>query len=129
MNQSASSSEHPRWHRLLRVAINALEHRAALASLEAGELKRDLALSGALAAAGALTVFLSGVAGLLVVAAAYWDTEYRVRALLVALAVLATCAVGCVAGAWRLLSRMRVLAATREQLKKDKSCLGDLLTD
>jgi uncharacterized membrane protein YqjE len=123
------TEEKSRWRRIVTVAINGVEHRAALASLEFSELKRDLALSGALVLTASFATLLAGTAALLLVAAIYWDTEHRVSAMAIALAVLATLAVGCLAAAWRFVSRLQILPAVREQLKKDRTCLGTILSD
>jgi uncharacterized membrane protein YqjE len=107
--------------------LRAVEHRAALAALELAEAQRLCLRTLTVAVLGAVLLLLAGGTVALLVAAVYWDTEYRVLALALLGGVEL---VAGVAGVWFALARWRRWAPfehTRDQLDKDASCLREIL--
>lgn len=114
----------PRLAASARVLLRALGHRLDLAALEAREARVELVFFVALLGMAVAAAFLAGFTLSLLVAAIFWDTPYRVVAL-VCLAVAQIAAA--VAGLGWVRARARAwrpLAETREQLRKDAECLN-----
>lgn len=111
----------------LRVALRGVGHRAELAGIELTEARDRLIAVLALLIGAAVLVLLAGGVVTCFVAAAFWDTAYR----LPALGALGLCyLLGAALCGWRvrrLLDTWQLFPLTKEQLRKDASCVELLM--
>ncbi len=113
----------------VRVALRGLRHRSELAGIELGEARDRLLIALLLLLGAALLALLAGGVLTLFVAAAFWDTAYRLHAI----AILGLCHI---AGAGICFLRFRQLlrtwdpfALTKEQLRQDAACIETLMDE
>jgi uncharacterized membrane protein YqjE len=110
-----------------RVLFTGARHRAELAALELIEA-RNAAIASGLWWAGAVLLLMLGSATLTaLVAAAFWDTPYRLAALAVMAAVYLGGAVTCFLQVRRRLRSWQPFHETAGQIRKDALCLGELM--
>lgn len=108
--------------------LQALENRAALATLEFEEARHGLTTALVWSVVSTLALFLAAITGTAVVAALFWDTPHRVTAL-VTLGLIELVVAG--SGAWWVIAhwkRWQLFERLRDQLTKDSACLREILT-
>jgi uncharacterized membrane protein YqjE len=110
-----------------RVLLTGAQNRAELAAIELAEA-RNAAVSFGLWWAGAVLLLVLGSATLTAfVAAAFWDTPYRLAALGVMAVVYLAAAAGCFLKVRGGLRSWQPFSETAGQIRKDALCLGDLM--
>jgi uncharacterized membrane protein YqjE len=110
-----------------RVCFTGARHRAELAALELVEA-RNTAIASALWWAGGVLLLLLGSATLTaLVAAAFWNTPYRLTALGIMAAVYLGGAATCFLQFRHRLRSWQPFHETAGQIRKDASCLGELM--
>lgn len=111
----------------IQVALRSIGHRAELAGIELIEARDRLIAVLLMLIAAAVLVLLAGGVVTIFVAAAFWDTAYRLHAL-GGLALLYILAVTfCALRLQHLLRTWRPFPLTQEQLRKDAACVELLL--
>ena len=111
-----------------KLALRSFGHRAELVSIELAEARNEAVVSLLLLVGAAALLLLFLFCGTLLIAAAVWETSYRLPVLggltVLYLAVGGTCA-------WLARQRLkawRPFEATADQLRKDGDCLEKIFT-
>jgi uncharacterized membrane protein YqjE len=132
MEDAAGRSPAPERGRLqssASILARGIDHRTELASIELSEARDDAVAISALLIGGVVAGVLAGVALNLLVAAIWWDTTHRVRAISLSLTVQIVVAISVFALGRRRLRLWHPLASTIDQLKKDAVCVRDLIAN
>ncbi len=111
----------------IRVALRGIGHRAELAGLELSEARDRLVAVLLLLLVAAVLVLLAGGVVTVFVAAAFWDTAYRLPALAGLGLLYLLAAAFCALRMQHLLSTWRPFPLTQEQLRKDAACVELLM--
>jgi uncharacterized membrane protein YqjE len=109
-----------------RVVFEGLGHRAELAAIELAEARSVLAASAVLLAISLGLFLLAGATLTVALAAAVWNTSYRIPILLLVGAAYAVGAAAFLLAARRRLCRWQPFGETSAQLKKDARCLAEI---
>jgi len=110
-----------------RVLVHGLGHRAELVGIEMEEARDAAASSGLMFAVAAALFFLAALTLTGLLAAAFWDTAFRLPVLLTIAIAYAGGGVAVLLAARRRLRAWNPFSETTSQLKKDAQCLQELL--
>jgi uncharacterized membrane protein YqjE len=109
-----------------RVIVEGLGHRAELAAIELAEARSVLAASAVLLAVSVGLLLLAGATLTVALAAAVWNTPYRIPILALIGIVYAVGAMAFLFAARRRLRRWEPFGEISAQLRKDARCLAEI---